>query len=523
MTDLEQRIRQVLSDDAQQAPRVERAPETVRPRVRQRQTFTGLVAGLTLLVVSVASVAAIRALAPSARTQPAQRTTSVRTSTIQGVSITYPTDWYLVALDQTTSDWADRQPHSAFRPVLQLTNFDPVDVQAGRNWFCPVDLGGSIPDGGSVMYVEAIGGPIAEGAPSWPVPFPATGGNVRSGGGCAAGVDAGLDTRWTADGIAYHAVVLGDANDPAIGAAFGSMTFSGGTPAVPGNVDVGPIEGPAYVVDSMRGDLGPVNLLAQQQRRPALGLETAGMPVTWEQEPWSRLTPSQPVATYFGNEGVGTNEVFGPVGPSVERLELWLDDGRSRPVPLDALPPSFRGLRAFATRTPSDLGSTLVALGEDGSVLAAVDAGGASPDVAIRDTGISSRTAADGSTWWVTAAPHGTALQLRIWSAPSDAAATASVVASATGIPDPSRLVALSVDPFAPGAAASRSVVVGLVPDGSASIELAGQGRRVDLSPEGFVHLSVGRTLFVGAIDATSGTVRAFDPNGSVLAEDRFG
>jgi hypothetical protein len=492
----------------------------MRSRVRARQART--VAGALALFTVVAVALALLPRSP-VRQQPAQPTRSLRTSAIQGVSITYPTDWYLVALDQTTSDWADLQPRSAFRPVLQLTNFDPVDVRAGRGWFCPVDLGGSIPAGGSLLYVEAIGGPIAEGAPSWPVPFPTTGGNVRSGGGCAP-VDASVDTRWTVGDVTYHAVVLGDPNDPTIRAAFASLAFSKGTPAVPGNVDVGAIEGPAYVVDSMRGDLGPVNLLAQQQPGgPALGLETADMPVSWEKDPWSTLPPNQPVATYLGNEGTGANEVFGPVGPSVARLELWLDDGRSLPVPIQTLPPSFGGLRAFATRSPSDLGSTLVALAEDGTVLAALDAGGASPDVAIRDTGIVADSRTDGSTWWVTAVPHGAALQLRIWAAGSVAPKEASVVASAIGVPDPSELVTLSVDPFASAGPPATTVIVGLVPDGAASIELEGQGRRVRLAREGFVHLSDGRTLFVDSIDAASGTVRALDPSGSVLAEERFG
>ncbi|MDQ4005394.1 MAG: hypothetical protein M3135_03710 [Actinomycetota bacterium] len=142
MNELENRIRDVLLEDASRAPVVVRMPGHVRPRVRRRQAATSLVAAAAALAVVGAAVLSVRGLESSDRdreTAPASDTRPVfeRTATVGGLTVTSPSDWYLV------DPWGAWDPDGVSPEsdaiLLEVANFDPglsrpvCDVAAGRS------------------------------------------------------------------------------------------------------------------------------------------------------------------------------------------------------------------------------------------------------------------------------------------------------------------------------------------------------------------------------------------------------
>lgn len=493
------------------APRL--TPGT-RRTVRRRQ---GAVVGASALA-SAAVVALVVAIVarPTPPETPLDPPGAPATSTIAGVTITYPDDWHLVALPQATSDWADQEPRSAFRPVLQLSNFDPVSDEAGdggRRWFCPLAQG-RFPADGVLLYVEAIGGPIAEGAAGWPVPYPTDVTDIASGGAC--GGEGSVDATWTADGVTYHGIVMGDPSDPEVQGAFDSMRFSDGTPAVVGNVNEGPLTSEAYVLASGDGDLGPWNLFARAQDA-CLALANERSPVVWECQAWEMLGDSPyPAVTSFSPEGVGDHEVFGPVGAEVQTLENWLDDGRTLPVELVELPPSLGDRRAFVLTTPRSVNASLVGFTGDGLPLVPIAYAGRDPEVALAASGVEQGFGK--WHWWAAAAPRGDVWQLSLWISPNDDVTDATTFTGTIVPADGSRpLVAIAerlgtteVGPW---------VIMGVAPPGTVEIQIEYSPTAEMVPPlEDDTRVFAHETWCLGTC-----TVRALGPGGTVLAEGTFG
>ena len=154
--DLEQRLRRTLDDDASKAPRVERAPVGLRRMVRRHQAGTAAVSALTIMALVAGSVAAVRAfdhngIAPIPAGE-LTRPVFERTATIEGFTVTSPSDWYMV------DRWAASGQLLAFElgqqrlaPVLEISNFDPgldgavCDVTPGS--------GNPLPPGGFVIFI----------------------------------------------------------------------------------------------------------------------------------------------------------------------------------------------------------------------------------------------------------------------------------------------------------------------------------------------------------------------------------
>jgi hypothetical protein len=125
MSDLETRIRATLQGDATRAPLVAEPPARLRQRVRRRQAGTGLLAAITGVALVTASFAGIRALsAPDIDGVPAEQRYEIfeRTADVAGVTITSPSDWFLI--DQAHQLSRDPEPGTTL-PILQLSNFDP--------------------------------------------------------------------------------------------------------------------------------------------------------------------------------------------------------------------------------------------------------------------------------------------------------------------------------------------------------------------------------------------------------------
>jgi hypothetical protein len=233
MNDLEARIRQILDEDAARAPRAERLPNGLVPRVRKRQARTGAGATIVAAMVIVLGAVGMRTLL-SPRVSVSGVDGSSRTSTVDGVTISYPAGWYLTELDQvpsTQDPGPDGGPPFAFRPLLELTNFDPT---SGTYWICPVPSG-RLPDGGVVLYVQAVNRTIDAGQPGrWPVEPSKDVLAEADSGLCPVGAHA---AAWTADGVTYEAFLRGAGLDyERLVEAFRSMSFAGGTPVTAGSI-----------------------------------------------------------------------------------------------------------------------------------------------------------------------------------------------------------------------------------------------------------------------------------------------
>ena len=134
MNDVERRIRDILAHDASRAPLVEQMPDRVLPRVRRRQTGMAVVAALTTVAVIAGVLVVMRNLEPVEPPRPlvgptvppvpaGTRPVFQRTATIGGLTVTSPSDWYLVDY------WGDWNPDATSLdsnaiPLLELTNFD---------------------------------------------------------------------------------------------------------------------------------------------------------------------------------------------------------------------------------------------------------------------------------------------------------------------------------------------------------------------------------------------------------------
>jgi hypothetical protein len=160
MNDLEHDLRELLQRKAGEARATAGAPQGVMTRGRRRQVGTVIVSVITTGLLVVASIAGVRGLlrADHAETPGgARRAPFTRTATIEGITMTSPSDWALIDewplarstvsssgsscsgtatvgpdggtsnSRQTCSREAKPTPVAlpAGLPILQLTNFDP--------------------------------------------------------------------------------------------------------------------------------------------------------------------------------------------------------------------------------------------------------------------------------------------------------------------------------------------------------------------------------------------------------------
>jgi len=123
MTDLERRIRDLLDEDARSAPQPAEAARAVsRTRRRQAVTLAGSALGVVALVA--ASIVAVRAVLTTDGMSPADAPTV--TTTMNGISITYPEGWHVIDPDEAGLNGPDRT--GARLPP------DRSRALAGRHW-----------------------------------------------------------------------------------------------------------------------------------------------------------------------------------------------------------------------------------------------------------------------------------------------------------------------------------------------------------------------------------------------------
>jgi hypothetical protein len=332
MSDLDREVRGLLRERAGREEVPHELPAAVRRRVRARQS--GVVAGVLamILVIAVPIVAAPGWFQRDEMERQGQSTTPV-TSTIYGVTITYPDEWTLLQLN-ARSEMGGTETSS----LLQLSNFDPLD---DRIWVCPLPQGGSIPAGGVVLFVQEI---LTDdnGTATWPVDL--------APGAATFGTCGRRVARWTAGERTFEAGVVGDLDGPAYDdliKAFSSMTFEAPDDDPPlGTRYATPDH--AYVVASGHETGQPWNLLAFRyhytgaDNELCIGLDAEGPPqfrcwINPNDNDWMDFAVD---ATKAG----GSLFAFGWAPAETSQLETL----EGRPLSLVALPNGLRvGVKAF--------------------------------------------------------------------------------------------------------------------------------------------------------------------------------
>ncbi|MGZ8598438.1 MAG: hypothetical protein ACXWXB_09590 [Actinomycetota bacterium] len=169
MNDLERRVKAALDADAAKAPHVAAPPGSLRRRVRRRQVGRSAVVALTVTAVALVAFVGYRALERGlddgrvAVDDPwAGYDVYERTATISSVTITSPSDLYLVRLVDTecAANFDCGQAPAGFQ-MLQLTNFDPG--------LATEVCGSNLPPDGVGLVVSYVFSEEAQRDPAWPI------------------------------------------------------------------------------------------------------------------------------------------------------------------------------------------------------------------------------------------------------------------------------------------------------------------------------------------------------------------
>ena len=223
MNDLERRVKDVLEHDAATAPLVHGLPDGLGLRVRRRQFGNVIVSGLTVLALVIASVAVLRAVDTGGRNDRIATDDPwngyeifERTAAIETLTITSPSDWYLVnqwpmgaraaqgsnsgtcsvtippdggEQSEVCSEGTDGQEGDRSFPMVPILMLSNTDLGLGPSACLDGDLGLHEDDAvlevavdtRTVDLIEAGNDP---GLPGWPVAFDP---NNVTGGPCGEG------------------------------------------------------------------------------------------------------------------------------------------------------------------------------------------------------------------------------------------------------------------------------------------------------------------------------------------------
>lgn len=398
MNDVERELRALLERRAGSVGGVApRLPETVRKRSRRRQAGTAAVGVFTVAAVALVSFAGLRSIdlgAGNTRVPGGDRSDRYevfeRTATIETITITSPSDWYLVnqwplgagvattgssgvSCAATAAPGESRpqaeaceggssprpEPVTDPRPVpLALLSYADPALGASPCLQGGLELTGSAAmlevaiDVQTVQEIEAGNGP---NLPAWPVPFDET---AVTDGPCGPGhyvrFQVGLYPyiAW----IGFGPTASDDVRESLFGIA-SRMQFED-TPLV-GPAD----ETPGYVLAGGENAAGPWRL----ELRPStsqgpdanVDLHVIGAEGSGTGAGDFTVPETTPI------EQAGGDPTFGAVTKAATGVELRLEDG-TPPIPatLLPLPPSLAyPFDLFFGSNPSDVPATAVALG----------------------------------------------------------------------------------------------------------------------------------------------------------------
>jgi hypothetical protein len=311
VNDLERDLRQVLHEDARHVATPASAPEGLRRSARRRQAvFVGLV-GLAGAAVVAGIVAGATTLLPLQRGPEPAVPGMTTTSTLNGITITYPQSWHLIDPDTAGLNGSPQMSESPLpRIVLAL-----APTEAPETFGCPGRANGGE---AAPLLMTLQEEPIAlHGATPWPVALEPL--NVdASESACYPGWEF-LRAGWTASGRTFEARVglapeaSGEERD-ALFTAFASMTFE-------------PSGGAATSVVLTHGTAGGEDWqLVASRAKGGLSLEITGETMG----AGAGFTPSPDILVsdiLFGSGAEAERVVFGAVPESVVRVEATTADG----------------------------------------------------------------------------------------------------------------------------------------------------------------------------------------------------
>ena len=332
MNDLERDLREVLHEDARHVATPASAPEGLRRSARRRQVvFVGLV-GLAGAAVVAGIVAGATTLLPLQR-GPEPAVPGTTTSTLNGITITYPRSWHLIDPDTAGLNGSPQMSESPLpRIVLAL-----APTEAPETFGCPGRANGAE---AAPLLMTLQEEPIAlHGATPWPVALEPL--NVdASESACYPGWEF-LRAGWTASGRTFEARVglapeaSGEERD-ALFTAFSSMTFE-------------PSGGAATSVVLTHGTAGGEDWqLVASRDKGGLSIEIVGETTgTGVGAPDDASTDLQATDAVFGSGSQAERIVFGVVPEGVVRVEASTVGGTVSADVLDVPSELARHLNAF--------------------------------------------------------------------------------------------------------------------------------------------------------------------------------
>jgi hypothetical protein len=267
MTDLEDRIRKVLDDEARSAP-PPREPEPAIGRARRRQVWSVAGGALGALAMIAVAVLAVRAVGPGSGT-PAADPASTVTTTINGVSITHPDGWFVFDPDELELNG----PANPGRPGLPRLVLAVSPTDQGELFGCPGMVEGTPP--AFLMTIQEEPAATGDASAAWPVPLEplaiesAGDDPVESGeDGCYPGWEF-LRAGWTAAGRNFEARVgfapgVAEEDRAALLAAYESLAFEQG------------VDRPASAVLAFGTAGGEIWELVAERQSDGLGLTLNG-------------------------------------------------------------------------------------------------------------------------------------------------------------------------------------------------------------------------------------------------------
>ena len=408
MNDVEHDLRELLDRKAGSVGTVApRLPDGVRARSRRRQVGTALVSGVAVAALVVGSVGALRAIDTGAGRRPtpaddpwAGYEVFDRTATIENLTITSPSNWYLVnqwplgASLATTSSGSNSGScevsigpgeessgdmvcvdgtsspapvDTALVPLLQLSS---NDLGLGTS---PCAIGGLQPSGNDAVLEVAIDAAAinareageASTSPAWPVRFDES---ATEQGTCGQGHYARFEVG-TYPYVAFAAFGP-DATEEdrhTLFDAFATMQVSEWTGTAPSS------RTPGYVIAGGENAAGPWRL----ELRPSTSdAPTANVELSVVSPEGGAGTGDFTVPNGASIEQAGGDPVFGAVSLDAASVELHLEEGTPTiPARLVPLPPSMPfDFDLFFASNDADMQATAVAIGPDGEELAAGEA-----------------------------------------------------------------------------------------------------------------------------------------------------
>lgn len=361
MTDLEQRIRDLLDEDARLAPSPHETAPVVR-RTRRRQAVTIAASALGVIALVAGSIVGVRAVLATDRGTPADAPTV--TTTMNGISITYPEGWHLIDPDEAGLNGPLGPTPELPRIILALSPTDP-----GQSFGCPGMVEGTMPTFLMTVQEEplALAGPDTA---TWPTELePMDVGTAESG--CYPGWEL-MRAGWTSAGRTFEARVglapeVSDADREALFAAFASMTFELAEDA-PSSVVLatGTAGGEEWQLIAIRQTDG----LSLSLQAESFGTGTGG----FDPSPNELRVTSH----VFGDYGEREIVIFGAVPADITTIEaLPPDDAPALSADVLDVPDEIDArLNAFVLVAPEDLPIELSAHDADGNVLLRGTTGG---------------------------------------------------------------------------------------------------------------------------------------------------